>query len=1123
MEYLQEITLDLNANTAYTTVNAKQGDGNSRNIKVHITENGYDWKIPQDVSAHYRVRKPDGYAIWNPANVDLNENVITFSLSEQALAAAGRAYADIQLSRSSGATGTGREILSTVSFILIIMASPDISKNIISSNEFSTILDLTDNADTILNEAEAWAVGTRGGTPIVGEEFTHEVIGGSFTCDINELIFRQTAGKMPGETRYFIFTSQGENNWTLTQGENFEQLTTGELETKYGITISGNVNQTNVIRVVVTDSDIEYENNSKYYAEQSEEFYDKVQNIGVEAHTATDTSATVTKTIDSTGYLHLDFGLPAGIKGDQGIRGADQVWVGSNEPREYIVDNSINSSNFNGRVAEGTVYIADFVQIIVTAESFTELLQYGLFIYEGEKYKELPLNSIYDSTKTYYQADNYTEVREGNFNENQTYFTPSDIKLWLNFQDNLDPVLITANQVLYFDYYLDEHVTADNYAQKVSEGLYYKSGDEYIKITDETYDASIVYYTSNKQNTIGGIISEIDQKANSAVASVNEIKDSVDSAVDQANAAKDAATSAVADVSNLQIIVNKKYEIPTLPSEYSSGYLKITGNFVIDSTVTAANWNQKIVEGLYFILNEKYTLVQPDDIFDSQTIYYTREANEDQTSWDSKVDYQNDLENYISINNKVLNKNYSLTELGIQAVASTNESYFKTHQSNEYKIIESNLNSTINSNLNLASSAVQKIVLNNTSYTPDSAEHTVNLGNFLTTETIYNKNYLDNAWFGINQREHSNNANVAAGTYFIDRWKVFENSNTTRKITTNTNHLSISAAEAGADISLEYSIIQLIDDSVWHTLSGQKVTMSVSYRFDNNDYKISTWTLGAGEDTTRCPIYNTTPSDNKFGKHQFDPNFGWGAQLTAITIDGKKYLAFKIVWSSSLWTQTSDTKIEINKVKLELGTASTLAQDGEPDRAEELKKCQCYLHTYFSPESSSENNIDYIIGQGVARDANNLDVVFYGLDDMINTPKSISLREGLKLEGRRGFIAATAAGQPISIEPSALTSYAQVFPALTSGSAGTFVKDVYYTKDPVDGTYSAAASWSANTTYYRKTYKRGLGGIVTGVLCTYTTPTFTQYNPYYVVMPRTAAASDSASEVKPFIIISAEP
>ena len=37
MQYVQEITLELNSNTAYTTIGAKQGDADTRVVKVHLT------------------------------------------------------------------------------------------------------------------------------------------------------------------------------------------------------------------------------------------------------------------------------------------------------------------------------------------------------------------------------------------------------------------------------------------------------------------------------------------------------------------------------------------------------------------------------------------------------------------------------------------------------------------------------------------------------------------------------------------------------------------------------------------------------------------------------------------------------------------------------------------------------------------------------------------------------------------------------------------------------------------------------------------------------------------------------------------------------------------------------
>ena len=48
MEYRQELSLELNSNTAYSTVGAKQGDNNSRVIIIHVTENGVDYNLNEN-------------------------------------------------------------------------------------------------------------------------------------------------------------------------------------------------------------------------------------------------------------------------------------------------------------------------------------------------------------------------------------------------------------------------------------------------------------------------------------------------------------------------------------------------------------------------------------------------------------------------------------------------------------------------------------------------------------------------------------------------------------------------------------------------------------------------------------------------------------------------------------------------------------------------------------------------------------------------------------------------------------------------------------------------------------------------------------------------------------------
>lgn len=166
--YTQEITLDINANNAFTTIAAKQGDNGSRYILVHLTKDNIPYEADPQNQAQFRCRKPDGHAVIDLATIN-EDGTITIELTAQALAVAGRAYADVvEYDTASNTT------LSTASFILIIMAAPDVADKAISSDEFGYLQQVTNDANTIINEAEAWAIGRRGGTPVSEEDPNYE-------------------------------------------------------------------------------------------------------------------------------------------------------------------------------------------------------------------------------------------------------------------------------------------------------------------------------------------------------------------------------------------------------------------------------------------------------------------------------------------------------------------------------------------------------------------------------------------------------------------------------------------------------------------------------------------------------------------------------------------------------------------------------------------------------------------------------------------------------------------------------------------------------------------------------------------------------------------------------------
>ena len=92
----------------------------------------------------------------------IQDNAVRIVLTAQTLAVAGRGYADITLQN-----GVGN--ISTVSFIIIIMASPQISKEVESSSEFGYLNAVVGDATNIIYEAESWAAGTRGGVAVASD------------------------------------------------------------------------------------------------------------------------------------------------------------------------------------------------------------------------------------------------------------------------------------------------------------------------------------------------------------------------------------------------------------------------------------------------------------------------------------------------------------------------------------------------------------------------------------------------------------------------------------------------------------------------------------------------------------------------------------------------------------------------------------------------------------------------------------------------------------------------------------------------------------------------------------------------------------------------------------------
>lgn len=340
MEFIQEISLELNSNTAYTTIGAKQGDADTRVVKVHLTQNGEDYPIPEGVSAYFRFRKPDGKAIVN--RVSINDNTIFLTFSKQTLAVAGRGYGDITLQ-------SGTEILSSVSFILIIMASPSVADEIISSSEFGYLTSVVADANNIIYEAEAWASGTRGNNPVIGvTSFTPSFVspeGVITSVSVVEASFFDKVKHEAGVQRTFTFTYEGAEGaagaWRLVSETNngntystSDPILIGDISS-YGIsyeTLNGVYpNNNDKIIVSLSEKDNAYENNAKYYASQAAASKSSIDNLTIIAHSVpNETPATVSKTIVDD-HVQFDFGIPKGDTGNVNFM-TFEIDVNANSP-----------------------------------------------------------------------------------------------------------------------------------------------------------------------------------------------------------------------------------------------------------------------------------------------------------------------------------------------------------------------------------------------------------------------------------------------------------------------------------------------------------------------------------------------------------------------------------------------------------------------------------------------------------------------------------------------------------------------------------------------------------------------------------------------------------------------
>lgn len=145
MQDIREIMLDIDRKSAFQVLYAKQGDNDSRFIKITMTKNGEKIMPGSGDTAAFNGLKPDGNSFINEAVIN-DDGTITVELTDQVLAVDGAVHADVSIINSGS-------VLSTANFTINVEKKPTSDSHIESINEFNYIV-------VLAGESEAWAHGS---------------------------------------------------------------------------------------------------------------------------------------------------------------------------------------------------------------------------------------------------------------------------------------------------------------------------------------------------------------------------------------------------------------------------------------------------------------------------------------------------------------------------------------------------------------------------------------------------------------------------------------------------------------------------------------------------------------------------------------------------------------------------------------------------------------------------------------------------------------------------------------------------------------------------------------------------------------------------------------------------
>ncbi len=160
---MQLINLQIAPGAVNPVINVSQFDV-GRQFQLKLYDDSSAYTLPAGTTAYIEGVKPDGHAFSYTDAVSVSGNTLTITSKLQMTVVAGKVICEVRL-RKSGLD------LGTLNFNMIVEASP-VGENVDTSDtEIPGIIEL---AEAQVEDAEAWAKGTRNGIPVPATDPAYE-------------------------------------------------------------------------------------------------------------------------------------------------------------------------------------------------------------------------------------------------------------------------------------------------------------------------------------------------------------------------------------------------------------------------------------------------------------------------------------------------------------------------------------------------------------------------------------------------------------------------------------------------------------------------------------------------------------------------------------------------------------------------------------------------------------------------------------------------------------------------------------------------------------------------------------------------------------------------------------